>query len=164
MGLFDSLLKAGVRAVTSKAVDAAFDAVVDAVKGDNQSGNSKTTFTQSTEDNRSFDEKINAVLENLGTYEIRKDISPDTLEQEAGVSIYTRGGCYAKPDNFTYTFYKEGQRVLIVNLWDDYQTYKHMANREIKDYCGRNGITVLDFFDYLPNEFGYMEQRIREAL
>ena len=84
MGLFDSLLKAGVRAVTSKAVDAAVDAVMDAVKGDGQSGSSKTTFTQSTEDNRSFDEKMNAVLENLGGYELRKNISPDTLEQEAG--------------------------------------------------------------------------------
>lgn len=164
MGLFDSLLKAGVRAVTSKAVDAAVDAVMDAVKGDGQSGSSKTTFTQSTEDNRSFDEKMNAVLENLGGYEVRKNVSPDTLEQEAGTRIYTRGGCYAQPDNFTYTLYKDGQRVLIVNRWYMYQSYKHFANREIREYCAQNGIKMLDFFDYLPNEIGYMEQRIREAL
>ena len=164
MGLFDSLLKAGVKAVTSKAVGAAVDAVVDSITGDNQSGSSKTTFTRSEEDNRSFEEKINAVVEKLGDYEIRKNISPDTLEQEAGEKIYTRGGCYCKPDNFTYTLYQNGERVLIINLWDFYQYYKHYANGEIRDYCSRKGIKMLDFFDYLPNEIGYMEQRIREAL
>lgn len=164
MGLFDSLLKAGVKAVTSKVVGDAVDMVVDSITGNNQSGSSKTTFTQSTEDNRSFNEKMNAVLENIGGYEVRKNISPDTLEQEYGTAIYTRGGCYAKPENMAYTLYKDGQRVLIVNLWDTYKNYKHFANREIRDYCVRKGIKVLDFFDYMPNEIGYMEQRIREEL
>jgi len=164
MGLFDNILKSGVKAVASKAVEAAMDVVNDAIKAAGQEGSGKTTFTQSTEDNRSFDEKMNAVLENLGGYEVRKNISPDTLEQEAGVKIYTRGGCYCKPDNFTYVLYQDGQRVLIVNLWDNHQFYKHFANREIREYCAGNGIKMLDFFDYLPNEFTYMEQRIREEL
>ena len=107
MGLFDSLLKAGVRAATSKAVDAVFDSIM----GECSSGSSKTTFTQSEEDDRAFEEKAKAVFENLGAYEVRECVSPDTLEEEAGKKIYTRGGCYCLPDNFTYVLYKDGQRV-----------------------------------------------------
>lgn len=42
--------------------------------------------------------------------------------------------------------------------------YTRRANREIKDFCDANGVGMLDFFDYLPNEESYMEQRIRENL
>lgn len=164
MGLFDKLLKSGVAAVASKAVDAAKDVVNDAIKAAGEEGSSKTTVIQSAEDTRSFDAKLTAVLKNIGEYEVRRNISPDTLEQEAGMKIYTRGGCYSKPDNFTYTLYQDGRRVLIINLWYVYPEYNHFANREIRKYCAANGIKMLDFFNYLPNEVGYMEQRIREAI
>lgn len=154
MGLFDSLL----RSVTTKAVDAVADVVVDSIK------NGKTTVTNAKEDNRSFDEKLNAVLINIGEFEIRKNISPDELEREAGTQIYTRGGSYKNPENITYAIYKDGQRELYINLWDDYQVYKRRANRQIVDYCDSKRIRILDFFSYMPNEAGYMEERIRERL
>lgn len=164
MGLLDSLLRAGVRAATGKVVDKAVDAVFDSIKGESNSGNSATTITYSAEDNRSFDEKLNAVLKNIGDFEIRKNISPDELEQEAGTQIYTRGGSYKKPENITYAIYKDGQRELYINLWDDYQVYKRRANRQIVRYCNSKRIRILDFFAYMPNEAGYMEERIRERL
>lgn len=164
MGLFDKLLKSGVAAVASKAAEAAMDVVNDAIKAAGQESDSKTTLTQSAQEGGSFDAKLASVLKKIGEYEVRKDISPDILEQESGAQIYTRGGCYCKPNNFTYSLYQDGKRVLIINLWDFYQDYKHFANREIREYCAGNGIKMLDFFDYLPNEIGYMEQRISEAL
>lgn len=164
MGLFDNLLKSGVKAVASKAVEAAMDVVNDTIKAVNQEDGGKTVSAQSVEDTRSFEQKLSTVLNNIGQYEVRGGISPDSLEQEAGRKIYTRGGCFAKPENFTYTLFQNGNRVLIINLWDCYQNYKHYANREIREFCAGNGIKMLDFFDYLPNEIGYMEQRIRKYL
>lgn len=161
MGLFDSLLKTGIRAVSNAVADAVSDAVTDALKGDS---NPTVSSEKTREDNRSFDQKLQAILQNLGEYEVRKNISPSELEQEAGREIYTRGGCYAKPDHLSYVLYKDGQRVLVINLWRDYESYKHVANRQIKDYCTNNGLKVLDFFDYLPNEADYMEERIRTQL
>lgn len=170
MGLFDSLLKSGLKAVGNAVADVVSDAVTEALKGDSKNGEKTQRAVQSAtqsvaSDNRSFDQKLQAVLTNIDTFEVRKNVSVDELEQEAGSKIYTRGGCYAKPDNFSYVLYKGGQRVLIVNLWWNYHNdYKHYANREIKKYCDSNGIKVLDFFDYLPNEVGYMEERIRKCL
>lgn len=169
MGLFDSLFKSGLKAVGNAVADVVVDAVADALKGD--STNAKSTVGAATTsaskvelDNRSFDQKLQAILPNVGNYEVRRNVSPDELEQEAGMKIYTRGGCYAKPDELSYVLYKDGQRVLVINLWWVYQDYNHYANREIRKYCKNNGIKVLDFFDYLPNEADYMEDRIRKAL
>lgn len=164
MGLFDSLLRAGVRAATSKVVDAVADAVVDSIKGENNSGSSKTTITHSVEDNRSFDEKLNVILQEAGAYEIRRNISPDELEQEAGTEIYTRATGWCLPSALTYGIYKDGQRVMYINLWDDYKYYARKANGQIRKYCAKQHIKVIDFFDYMPNEFAYMEKRIKEQL
>ena len=164
MGLFDSLLRAGVRAVTSKAVDAAVDAVFDSIKGENNSGSSTTTITHSEEDNRSFDEKLNVILQSAGNYEVRRNISPDELEQEAGKEIYTRATGWCLPSELTYAIYKDGQRVLYINLWDDYKYYARKANGQIRDYLAKQHIKMIDFFDYMPNEFAYMEERIKREL
>lgn len=188
MGLLDKILRSGTRALGNALSDVVSDVVSDAVSdalGTNkkevrsatrsvkrvantladlaESDNTSKGNTQYVEDdNRSFEEKFQTIMGSIGEYEIRKNISPDELEQEAGTRIYTRGGCYCEPDNLTYGIYKDGQRVLFVNLWDDYSSYKHTANREIKEYCEKNGTKVLDFFDYLPNEADYMEERIRK--
>lgn len=173
MGLLDSLLKTGMRAARNAVADAVSDVVSDAVSGamsgamsgavtDARKENSTPTVpVESTEcDDRSFDQKLQEILQKLGEYEVRRNVSPDELEQEAGREIYTRGGCYAKPDNLSYVLYRDGQRVLVINLWWSYESYRHVANREIKNYCTSNGIKVLDFFNYLPNEADYMEERI----
>lgn len=177
MGLFDSLFKDKIREVANSMVGAVADAVSDAlsevVDGNTSSGTmeskvkntvTRTTVTAVEEDDRSFDEKFREVIGKMGTYEIRTNIHPDELEQETGVQIYTRSGCYAEPNELSYVLYKDGQRVLIVNLWWVYEDYKHAANRQIRSFCDKRGIKVLDFFDYLPNEVDYMEERIRAAL
>lgn len=175
MGFFDKLLKKGLQAVT----EAVSDAVTDTIK-DNFGQSETQVYTQSEtatsvvnkpvvseptvsayEDNRSFDMKFLQIIQSIGGYEFIRDYSPEAFEAEVGIPLYPKNGCYVEPDNFTYVLLKNGERKGIVNLWYSYGDYKHVANRKIKEYCVNNGIKVIDFFDYLPNEYGYMEERIR---
>ena len=55
---------------------------------------------------------------------------------------------------------KNGERKGMVNLWYSYEDYKHKANRMLKEYCVSNDLKVVDFFDYMPNEYEYMKERI----
>lgn len=145
MGLFDRLLNKGAKALG----DMVSDKISDVVNGDSD---------------KSFDEKLQTILQNAGNYKIKEYISPDTLEQEFGQEIYTRGGGRCEPEDITYGIYQGGNRVLFIRFWDSYNEYAHVANREIKNFCDANNVKMLDFFEYLPNEEDYMEQRIREQL
>lgn len=112
---------------------------------------------------KSFEEKLQAILQNAGNYELQRNLSPDDLEQEFGEEIYTRSGC-KRPDNITYGIYQNGDRVLLIRFWEEYASYNHRANRQIKEFCDANHVKMLDFFAYLPNEESYMDQRIRTNL
>lgn len=150
MSLFNFLLHQGAKALGDMVTDAIVNGQTD---------------QQEKEDNRTFDGKLSEVLQKLGPdYEIRRDISPKELEQEAGQQIYPRGGNYCEPDKITYEISVGGQRVLLINLWRSYEHYKHTANRKIREYCGTHNIRMLDFFDYLPNRADYMEERIQKQL
>ena len=120
--------------------------------------------SQMYEEDKSFDEKLRLILQNAGRYELREYISPDTLEKEFGQKIYTRGGGRYEPEDITYGIYQGGNRVLFIRFWDSYCEYARVANREIKSFCDANNVKMLDFFEYLPNEEDYMDQRIREQL
>lgn len=112
---------------------------------------------------KSFEEKLQTALSRAGSYELRSNISPEELEQEFGQEIFTRKGC-KRPENITYGVYQNGDRILLVRLWSDYARYAHRANWQIKDFCENRGIKMLDFFEYLPNEENYVDQRIRANL
>lgn len=112
---------------------------------------------------KSFEEKIKAALHKVGDYELRSNISPDDLEQEFGKEIYSHKGC-KRPENITYGVYQDGNRILLIRLWMDYGLYNRQANRQIKEFCDKNHVKMLDFFAYLPNEESYMDQRIRASL
>lgn len=175
MGLFDSLLRTGMRAVG----DAVADVVSDAIREKTDSTASTWNNEERTgrpepvrtvekvvekDDDRSFEEKLESILPDLGEYEVRREVSPDELEQEAGCGIYTRQRRCKSPENFTYVLYQNGERVLIINLWSSYVTYNRQTNCDIRSYCRSNGIKMLDFFDYLPNEGDYMKERISAQL
>jgi hypothetical protein len=113
---------------------------------------------------KSFGEKLQTVLQNAGNYEVRRNIAPEELEQEFGQEIYTRGGGRLEPEKITYGIYQGDKRILLIRYWETYEIYTHKANRQIKDYCDANGVKILDFFEYLPNQEDYMEQRIRNEL
>lgn len=178
MGLFDKLLNQGAKTLGNMVSDALLNdqgelgetlrsvkSAVDSAAGSGVNRTSShTSVSQKQQDNRSFEQKLNTILELAGTYEVRKGISPDELEREAGAEMYTRGRGFAGPSNFTYGIYNCGRRVLLINLWQDYGEYRRTANRQIKNYCDTHHIKMLDFFDYLPNEADYMEERIRAKL
>jgi hypothetical protein len=142
MGLLENLLRASEKKIVNKVLD------------------SSTTY----EKTKNFDEKLQTILQNAGSYELHRNISPEELEQEFGQEIYTRGGGRCEPENITYGIYQGDTRILMIRRWEQYADYCHKANRQIKDYCDTNGVKILDFFDYLPNREDYMEQRIRNEL
>lgn len=112
---------------------------------------------------KSFEEKLQLALQRAGDYELRSNISPDELEQEIGQEIYSRRGC-KRPENISYGVYQNGDRVLLVRFWSEYGLYDRKANRQIQVFCKDRGIKMLDFFEYLPNEENYVDQRIRANL
>lgn len=112
---------------------------------------------------KSFEEKVQTALQKAGDYELRRNIFPEDLEQEFGKEIYSRKGC-KRPENITYGVYQDGNRILLIRLWMDYGLYNRQANRQIKEFCDKNHVKMLDFFAYLPNEESYMDQRIRASL
>lgn len=187
MGLFDKLLDKGAKALGDMVSDKISDvvnsdseigdtlrgvkSVVSSITGEEDSweeaGSHSSAGGRQTgihEKEKSFKEKLQTILQNAGNYELREGITPDELEQEFGREIYSRGGCYCKPENVSYGIYQGGNRVLMIRLWWDYSMYSRVANRQIKEYCDANGVKMLDFFEYLPNKEDYMDQRIREQL
>lgn len=192
MGFLDNLFKTGLKAAERAVNRAVNDAVYDNVHNTVDKGlrggfnkaeeavtkhsasvtsapvaNTSSAVTHSVEDSyddRPFAQKLPDVLKKIGDFQIQENISPDVIEQEAGFQLYKRGGCYRLPKDISYAIYKDGQRVLFINVYDSYQIYTHMANRKIKDYCDQNGTPMMDFFEYMPNELGYMEERIRKAI
>lgn len=190
MGFLDNILKTGLRAAERAVTRAVNDAVYDNVHGTVDKGlrngmsktdeaisksvnipsskaNTSSTVTQSTDDaydDRPFAQKLPEVLQKIGEFEIRENISPDTIEAEAGRELYKRGGCYRLPQDITYAIYKDGQRVLFINVYDSYKVYVHQANYKIREYCNEEGTPMMDFFDYMTNDVDYMEDRIRKAI
>lgn len=117
---------------------------------------------QYSKDKRPFDVKFREAIDRIGGCEIAVDISPDELEQEYGQTIYTRGGCYCLPDKIAYKLTKDGGNVMYIRLWHSYSDYCHAANNQIMNFCIKNGIKMLDFFEYMPNTVDYMANRISE--
>lgn len=139
-------------------------------ESENLHDNDSYSYDNSTEydeeenydDSGSFDEKLSGILVEIGSVDVERYIEPDVFEKQCGQTIYTRGGCYALPDRISYKLTGEGGKVLYIRLWDDYDRYNHIANRQIKTFCNNNGIKMIDFFNYMPNRYSYMKKRIQD--
>ena len=42
--------------------------------------------------------------------------------------------------------------------------YNCVVNREVLANCNKYGVKVIDFFDYMPNEYNYMKERIENYI
>ena len=155
MGLFDRLLNHTAKALGN----AMLDAVQEAAAGNRTQNNSAPAAV----DYRSFEQKLTDILQSAGSYELRKKISIDELEQQYG-QIWNRKRRYALPEAISYAVCVNGAPVLYIRLWNDYGCYSRVANREIKQFCDTYGVKMLDFFDYLPNRADYMAERITANL
>ncbi len=180
MGFLNKLLNKGAQALG----DVVSDKLSEVVYGDNEIGHAVRDVTSAVSsvtnaggndtwggrtqevDSRSFEEKLIKVMEEAGNYEIRRNLALSELEQELGADMYVHGRsrCYCEPDDISYGIYQDGRRVLLIRLWNTYEQYNHAANREICAYCKDHQVKILNFYDYLPNEEGYMAERIRKEL
>ena len=84
-------------------------------------------------DSRSFEQKLADILQSAGSYELRKKISIDELEQQYG-QLWNRNRSYALPEAISYAVCVNGAPVLYIRLWNDYGRYSRVANREIKQF------------------------------
>ncbi len=114
-------------------------------------------------DKRKFDDKIKDVFEELSGYEIEKNVSVDIIETIACREAYSHKRKIG-PQAISYGIKKDGQYVMFIRLWGDYNKYNRSSNREVKRFCDGHKIVMLDFFDYLPNEYQYMLDRIKENI
>ena len=160
MSLLGSLAKLAVAA--GKALSEADAKADDYVRPENTPTTAQLN-RQYESDARPFDEKLKEVLAELGDVRVEEFIPVDEIEMQAGRKIYTRGGGRCEPDAISYKLSCNGN-VVYLRLWKYYAYYNHSANREIKEYCDKSGIKMLDFFDYLPNGVNYMRERIASAL
>ena len=177
MGLFDNILKTAAKSIdnaigngshdfpdlANKAVQAKAEAIYGTPSQNSGQTVQTPVQTAPAKPKIPFKDKLTEIVSGLG-YSIETNISPAVIESFAGREIYTRGGNYAAPDHISYGIVSNGATVLYIRLWRDYSVYDHAANRQIKVYCDRNGIKMLDFFDYLPNETDYMTDRIKKTL
>lgn len=157
MGLLDALLNMGKKALKDTADDFSGNA---AYSYDNS--NSAEDDNGEYDESASFDEKLKGVVDELTGITVEKNINPDIFEQQSGQTIYARGGNRCAPDWISYKLTKENGQILYIRFWDYYETYDHVANRQIRAYCDAHGIRLLDFFDHLPNRYGYMKKRIQD--
>lgn len=113
-----------------------------------------------------FEEKLTRILEQetgMG-YTLRKNISVEELEEEFSTDIYSKGAKYCLPEAISYGIYQGNRRLLYIRCWTVYEKYSRTANRQIKEFCAKENIPLLDFFTYMPNEEDYMKQRILQQL
>ena len=160
MSLLGSLAKMAITA--GKMLSEADNKVSDVTRPENEP-TTQQLYAQAESDARPFDEKLKEVLAGLGNVSVQEFVPVDEVETPAGKQIYTRGGNRCAPEAFSYKLMLNGKFVYI-RLWKYYSSYNHSANREIKEYCDKSGIKVLDFFEYLPNGVNYMRERIGSAL
>jgi len=117
-----------------------------------------------------FDEKINKIMDENGGqingYELKRNIALEEAEAICGREIYTRRveKYYREPQDMSYAIYKDGTLKVYIRLWEAYTAYNCVVNREVLANCNKYGVKVIDFFDYMPNEYNYMKERIENYI
>ena len=144
MGFFSNLLKGEARKLISNAVDKAVDG-----------------FTQNKEINKVIpvnpdlqakgEKGLRARFEQIvatdfAAYELRKDIpasEPDAV-------------------GYTYGLYKGGMPCAFINVISDRNLYKKPPYVKAKQASVSRGVPHMNFFSHMPNEMGYISNRLKE--
>lgn len=152
MGLFDQIVRNVTREATRTLTNAVSDTVSNAVRKHGKQA--------------VFEVKLKEILENAGGYELKNNIAVAEIEQYYGQDAYSRGRTngYKEPTAISYGIYQNGVCKLYIRLWKEYSEYNRAVNREVRTYCDQYNIPMLDFFEYLPNEFSYVKNRIESYL
>lgn len=182
MGLFDRIVRNVTREATRTLTNAVSDSVSSAVNSKiremvdenvtpvvNRQADKLSQAADAVKEHGRhavFEVKLKEILESAGGYELKSNVALAEIEQMYGQNIYTRRSskCYCEPDAISYGIYKDGQCKLYIRLWKDYNTYNHVANREVWDFCNQWDVPMIDFFEYMPNESSYVKNRIAKYL
>ena len=182
MGLFDRIVRNVTREATHSLTNAVTDSVSSAVNGKirelvdenitpvvNRQADKLNKAAEVVKEHGKhaiFEVKLKEILEHAGDYELKNNVEVEELEQYGGQDAYTRGRTngYATPTSISYGIYQNDACKLYIRLWKDYSEYNRAVNREVREYCDQNNISMLDFFEYLPNEQEYIRNRIASYL
>ncbi len=182
MGLLDRIVRNVTREATRTLTNAVSDTISDAVNSkirdvvDDKVApvvNRGTDKLSQTADavkehgkQATFEVKLQEILNEMGGYELRKKIAVAEVEQQCGQNAYTRGRKwgYTEPSDISFGIYENGVCKLYIRFWKYYPEYNRAVNREVRAFCDAYNVAMLDFFEYLPNEYSYMKERIAGSL
>lgn len=165
MGFFDSLLKNSAKKFVSNVVDKTVDKAVDGVVGGNRNGYDNNSTSNSQPNAQANNDIRNRIPRGVGptcariehvvntkfsNYELKKDVPASVMGAEKGAVPYT------------YALYYNGTPRAFINVIDQRNDYRLKRFRLSKMACEKNGIPHFNFFSHLPNEMGYIEERLRE--
>ena len=115
------------------------------------------------DDKRAFDVKFREAVASIAGVSIEENVSPETVESGLGKSVIVRKGTYSAPSKIAFAVNANGKTIYVRNF-KKYSEYARTNNRILRSECEKNGIPMLDFFDYLPNNVGYIKNRITSKI
>ena len=148
MGLFDSLLRMGVKKIVNDALDKAFDSTGET--SGNRSAHTPVSTQRYSAPEKSVEERIESVCSsNYPEY---------TLEKNVPSSRY--GGSPQAYD-FTCLLCKDGSPHLAMLILTDHSDYRRKSVRLAHEDCEQIiRIHCLNFMEYLPTTEEYITERL----
>ena len=142
MGFLDGLFKKEAKKFVSGMVDKAIDNVMN--------GGSANVELTGTAGLRA---RLEGVMKNeYADCELRQNIPASEMGAEYGAADYS------------YGLYKNGAPVALFNIIENRNDYKKKPIRMAKAAAEMNNIPHMNFFSHLPNETGYISQRLKKEI
>lgn len=152
MGFFDKIFSKETKKFISNMVDKAIDSAANI--NSSSSGSSKGALNNASLTGeaglRSRLEEV--IAEEYNTYELRQNIPSSELSAPFGAVDYS------------YGLYKNGAPAALINIITSRNDYSLKCYRSAKEAAVKMGIPHMNFFAHLPNEKGYISQRLKKEI
>ena len=144
MGFFSNLLKGEAKKLVSNALDKAVDSITTNKEINKVVPINKDLQASGVKGLRARFEQV--VASDFSSFELRSDIPASV----PGAAAYT------------YGLYKGGMPCAFINVIVDRGDYRKQPYRKAKETSVSKGIPHMNFFSHMPNEMGYISNRLRE--
>ncbi len=143
MGFLDNLFKKEAKKFVSGMVEKAVDSALNG----GQSGNVKLSGVAGLRAN------LESVFANeYASYELKQNVPSTEMGAEYGSVDYS------------YGLYKNGAPVAFINVIEQRNDYSKKRFRMAKQAAENNNVPHMNFFAHLPNETGYISERLRKNI
>lgn len=167
MGFFDNLFKGEAKKFVSNVVGNVLDNVADELRGNNGSsnnnagrinnsvnnGNNSSMSSKGGSGERMLRSRLEGVMEaEYSDYELRRNVTASELGAEYGAADYS------------YGLYRAGAPAALFMVIDDRNLYRKKCMRLSREAAKAQGVPCMSFFSHLPNETGYISDRLRKNI